>query len=129
MMYQLKSCLKCHGDLAQYEDEWRCLQCGRYYYLPPTQESAPSQAEPDLVTAHVPEQEHSRRRPGGMAGNNPNRFIQNQESKNKEWQARNRVVISYLDRGFKVAKNAQLTGSSPRNIRSVRERLTELAVN
>ena len=24
--------MKCTGDLLLEDDEWRCLQCGRYYY-------------------------------------------------------------------------------------------------
>ena len=32
MMFWLKGCVRCGGDLfVQYED-WQCFQCGRYYY-------------------------------------------------------------------------------------------------
>ena len=31
-MYKLKCCGKCEGDLTLDGDEWRCLQCGTYYY-------------------------------------------------------------------------------------------------
>lgn len=32
MLYKLKCCGKCDGDLTLDGDEWRCLQCGTYYY-------------------------------------------------------------------------------------------------
>ena len=32
MLYKLKCCGKCNGDLTLGGDEWRCLQCGKYYY-------------------------------------------------------------------------------------------------
>ncbi len=35
MLCQLKSCGKCGGDLVQDTGDWRCWQCGRYYYPKP----------------------------------------------------------------------------------------------
>ena len=32
MLMNLASCYKCKGDLVYEGDEWRCLQCGKYYY-------------------------------------------------------------------------------------------------
>ena len=32
MLYKLKCCGKCEGDLTLDGDEWRGLQCGTYYY-------------------------------------------------------------------------------------------------
>ena len=32
MLYRLKCCGKCDGDLTLDGDEWRCFQCGTYYY-------------------------------------------------------------------------------------------------
>ena len=32
MYWSFKSCGKCNGDLCLEGDEWRCLQCGQYYY-------------------------------------------------------------------------------------------------
>ena len=32
LVLYLGSCPKCKGDLAKEDDEWRCLQCARYYY-------------------------------------------------------------------------------------------------
>ena len=32
MLYKLKCCGKCEGDMTIDGDEWHCLQCGTYYY-------------------------------------------------------------------------------------------------
>ena len=32
MSWRLKSCNRCLGDLVNEDDEWRCMQCGHYYY-------------------------------------------------------------------------------------------------
>lgn len=31
-MFQLKGCVNCSGDLFLDDGDWRCLQCGRYFY-------------------------------------------------------------------------------------------------
>ena len=31
-LYRLGACLKCHGDLAYDDGDWKCLQCGVYCY-------------------------------------------------------------------------------------------------
>lgn len=31
-LYLLGACLKCRGDLAYDDGDWKCLQCGVYYY-------------------------------------------------------------------------------------------------
>ena len=38
MFCQLKNCRKCLGDLVLDGDEWRCWQCGHYYYPRPERE-------------------------------------------------------------------------------------------
>ena len=32
MAWRFKGCKKCRGDLMLEDAEWRCLQCGRYYF-------------------------------------------------------------------------------------------------
>ena len=34
MLFKLRGCLKCYGDLYLEDLDWKCLQCGRYYYSP-----------------------------------------------------------------------------------------------
>ena len=45
MSMRLGSCMKCTGALLLEDDEWRCLQCGCYYY--PERSSATKQEEDD----------------------------------------------------------------------------------
>ena len=33
-MFELRGCHKCQGDLYLEDLDWKCLQCGRYYYSP-----------------------------------------------------------------------------------------------
>ena len=34
-VYRLKTCPMCQGDLFHEDEEWRCFQCGHYYYMRP----------------------------------------------------------------------------------------------
>ena len=38
-MMRFRSCLKCRGDLILGDNEWRCMQCGRYYYIAPASQA------------------------------------------------------------------------------------------
>ena len=33
MAWRFKGCKRCTGDLVLVDAEWRCFQCGRYYFL------------------------------------------------------------------------------------------------
>ena len=72
MLMNLASCLKCKGDLLHEDDEWRCLQCGHYYY-------PESPHAPETDSAH----EWIRRPSGGIAGRNINAFITAQNRRDK----------------------------------------------
>ncbi|MDA0263516.1 MAG: hypothetical protein O3A93_05160 [Chloroflexi bacterium] len=107
-------------------DEWRCMQCGRYYY-PKLATSGPVNR---MLPPDVPIAERRQvRQPGGVVSNNPNRLIDAQASRDRQWKDRNKLVVHYLDRGFDIREIAERTGITPRNIRSVRERLSEYATD
>ena len=112
MLMQLRSCGKCRGDLIQEEDEWRCLQCGRYYYPNP-----PYLSETDPIHGR----KQVRRPSGGIAGRAINSVIETHSRR----QARHPQVITYLDQGRTVQEIATLTGLSLRVIRSVQEHMSE----
>ena len=95
------------------EDDWRCLQCGRYYYT-----SRPSLLEDDTAW--------QRRPPGGIAGRNINALVQLRNLSNERWRNNNLAVIAHLDEGRTVPEIAAITGTPPRYIREVRARLAEL---
>ena len=112
MFMQLQSCGKCRGDLVLEEDEWRCLQCGRYYYPNP-----PCLEETDAVQGR----KWLRRPSGGIAGRSINSVIETHSRR----QARHPQVIAYLKEGRTVEEIAAITGLSPKVIRSVQEHIPE----
>lgn len=45
MWFRFRSCRKCYGDLVLDGEDWRCWQCGRYYYpMPPVKDPPPEPA-------------------------------------------------------------------------------------
>ena len=124
----LKSCRKCGGDLVLDGDEWRCWQCGQYYY---PRSSEPLEMPPDPSKLDPsPEQINSggetRQRRGRRAPRNVNSAIEAQTRSNKRWWARNKILIRYLDEGKSVREIAVLVCRDERQVRIVREKLGEL---
>ena len=131
----LKSCTRCGGDLIYDEGDWRCWQCGHYYYraesasreLPNGEMDPPAfEGAPDSVT---PEERPARRQRtsyGTRATRNINSVIRAKKLSDERWWARNRQVIEYLDRGLSIREISGLTGLGERQIRVVRERLADL---
>ena len=112
MVMQLRSCGKCQGDLIREEDEWRCLQCGHYYYP-----NRPSLLETDGIL----DRNWMRSPSGGIAGRAINSVIETQSRR----QARYPQVIAYLNEGRSVEEIAAITGVSARVVRSVQEYIAE----
>lgn len=73
MLLNLGSCRKCNGDLVNEGDEWRCLQCGTYYY--PQAQSPPEPA--------------ANRKPWGI-----NASIRATQSSEARWRSSNRDIIA-----------------------------------
>jgi hypothetical protein len=105
-------------------DEWRCWQCGRYFYpkvagltpLPdPTEPGA--EAEAPVARRH--------RRPRWAVGD-INALIVAKHRSEERWWSRNRELIKYLDEGRPVREISQLVGRSERQVRVVREQLNDL---
>ena len=128
MYCQLKACRKCGGDLVLDGDEWRCWQCGQYYYPmqallempeePPNPELLPADGE---VNERLPLRRRVRRSP-----RNINSRIMAKDRSDRRWCLRNREVIRHLDQGLSVREISQLVARGERQIRIVRERLNEL---
>lgn len=122
MLLQFRSCRKCLGDLILDGDDWRCWQCGRYYYpSPPITEPPP-----------VPEQPEQ---PNGKATITPRRqrlarsvnsLISSTSRSESRWWHKNQDVITFLDEGWTVKEIASLINRSQRQIRVIRERLNDL---
>ena len=144
MFCHLKGCSKCWGDLVFDEGDWKCWQCGRYYYTgqvtpngnpQPTayQDATPLEAgespsiqHPDSGTQKAPSRRGTRRGYGARNARNINSVIRAQKTSDERWWARNREVIEYLDNRMSVREVAKLVGRGERQIRVVRERLADL---
>jgi hypothetical protein len=112
MLMKLRSCGKCRGDLIQDEDEWRCLQCGRYYYPNP-----PTRSETGAI--QIPKWE------GWPSGGSAERSVNSEIETHSRRQAPHPQVIAYLNQGRTVEEIAVLTGQTPGIIRSVQEQMPE----
>ena len=117
MFWRLKSCSRCSGDLAQEDGEWRCLQCGHYYYpdLPRAIEASLELETPSAVTSGY------RQRSRGYGGDDVN-----SETRSERWWSDNRQIIAYLDEERTVGEISALTGLNERHVRAVRERLADV---
>ena len=123
--------------------DWRCWQCGQYYYTTPaspvdTPQLMPFEQQASEVdnfqltacaTATVEEDRPRRGRRrgyGARAERNINSVIRATEVSDERWWSRNRHIIEYLDQGKSVQEIARLVGLGPRQIRVIRERLPDL---
>ena len=105
MLLNLGSCNKCHGDLVHEGDEWRCLQCGKYYY---------------------PERQQPLEPVGARKAWRLNTSIRAIQASDTRWQSSNREIIDQLSAGHTTREIADLTNQSPRRVRSVRDRLDQI---
>lgn len=123
VLWSLKDCSKCNGDLVLDEDLWRCFQCGHYYY-PNVLQPVEHLPEPNLPS---PQGNGQRRRApcGGIAGRNINSLIRSNTISEERWWAHNREIIIYLDKGRPVTEIATLTARGQRKVRAIKERLAE----
>jgi hypothetical protein len=129
MLCRLKICQKCSGGLVLDGDEWRCWQCGHYYYpriaLPELLLDAPnpsSSEDPEDLPGVAPR----RRRRSRWAVGDINALIVAKDRSEQRWWSRNEQLIKYLDEGKLVREIAGLVGRSERQIRVVREQLNDL---
>ena len=107
MLCRLKSCGKCDGDLVLDGDEWRCWQCGRYYYPQPMGGSEVSLQDRTVLR-------------------DINRYITAQRRIEDGWWLKNRETISHLDEARSTREISQLVRQGQRRVRFVREQLNEM---
>ena len=140
----LKGCSKCGGDLIYDAGDWKCMQCGQYYY--PVRagsfEELPSKSvereQPldgnNRASLHgpveppdgAPLRRGPRREYGARAQRNINAVVKAKQLSDERWWHRNREIIDALDRGLSVREAATLFDRGERQIRVIRERLAEL---
>ncbi len=130
MLCLLKNCRKCSGDLILDGDEWRCWQCGQYYY--PMSESPDMLEEPPNPEMVAAGGEgvlgETRTRVRRSPRNLNSRIIPRDRSDNRWWD-RNRDVVKYLDQGLSVREISGLVSHGERQVRIIRERLHDLRTN
>ena len=126
MLYQLKNCRKCRGDLVLDGDEWRCWQCGHYYYPRPGKGPGlerprdPTILDPDSPVTTAPSTRATR------SLRDINAAIAARDRSDKRWWIRNMEIIRRLDEGRSVKEIAMTVGRGPRQVRVVREKLYDL---
>lgn len=96
----LKLCNKCQGDLILEGDEWRCFQCGTYYY--------------PLNTEPIPDPDSNE------ADFHVNARIRIQERTKNKWWERNEEVVKYLDAGMSIREIAKKVGKTEQTIRRIK---------
>ena len=130
MLCLLKNCRKCNGDLILDVEEWRCWQCGQYYYpkaeLPELMEEPPN---PEMVVAGGEKIASERRTRVRRSPRNLNSRIIARDRSDNRWWDRNRDVVKYLDQGLSVREISALVSHGERQVRIIRERLHDLRTN
>ena len=127
MECKLKACRKCTGDLVLDGDEWRCWQCGRYYYPNPPVLDVPTYSQeaerpPSAIGLIAAVRGRGRRR----APRDINSVIAAKDRSESRWRNRNQDVIRYLNEGRTVREISAIIGRGQRQIRVIRERLSDL---
>ena len=127
MLCKLKACRKCSGDLVLDGDEWRCWQCGRYYYpiLPVFDVPDYSQVAERLPST-VGHMAAVRGRGKRRAARDINSVIAAKDRSENRWRNRNQDIIRYLNEGRTVREISAIIGRGQRQIRVIRERLGDL---
>ncbi len=132
MRCKFKGCTKCRGDLVLDGDEWRCWQCGTYYYPNEPLMDLPLEVkgselvfqadDSEAVTARV--RVRARRR----TMTNINSVIMAKERSENRWWSKNQDIIDRLKQGYSVRDISELVGKGQRQIRGVQERLKDMAL-
>ncbi len=130
MLCKFKGCAKCKGDLVLDGDEWRCWQCGTYYYPhDPVMDLPLESKESELVLQAADCETRPRRvRARRRTMTNINSVIMAKERSENRWWTKNQEIIDRLKQGYSVRDISELVGKGQRQIRGVQERLKDMAL-
>ena len=130
MLVRFKNCAKCNGDLTPDEDEWRCWQCGTYYYPNEPVMDLPREAAGSEFVFNATDCEVRPRRVRGRRRTMPhiNSLIIAKERSESRWWAKNQDIVDRLKQGYSVRRISELVGKGERQIRGVQERLKDKAL-
>ena len=132
MLCQLKSCSKCRGDLILDGDEWRCWQCGQYYYPRRSTEALRDllqETRPEPVAASSQASFYKSAPPSRRASRSlrdVNSRIAARDRSERRWWLKNIEIVRHLDEGKSVKEISSLVGRGQRQVRIVRERLYDM---
>lgn len=127
-MYKFKDCAKCRGDLVLDGDEWRCWQCGTYYYPKEPVMDLPKEPVGSQLVLRAADFEVEPRRVRGLRRTVPNinSLIMAKERSESRWWLKNKEIINRLRQGYSVRDISELFGKGQRQIRGVQERLKDM---
>ena len=130
MLCKFKDCDKCSGDLVLDGDEWRCWQCGTYYYPSEPVMDLPLEAKESELVLHAADCETRPRRVRARRRTmtNINSVIMAKERSENRWWTKNQEIIDRLKQGYSVRDISELVGKGQRQIRGVQERLKDMAL-
>ena len=130
MLCKFKGCDKCKGDLVLDGDEWRCWQCGTYYYPQEPVMDLPLECrEPNLAVKVADSEARSQRvRARRRTMTNINSVIMAKERSDHRWWSKNQDVIDRLKKGHSVRDISESIGKGQRQVRGVQERLKDMAL-
>ena len=126
MVWKIKGCRRCGGDVSLEDGLWRCLQCGRYYCLERSGLIGPPLGEGHVVPTEADEPGAGHGMPVARATRTVNSIIRATAMSEGRWWARNKETIAFLDEGRSVRDIAGLTARAQRQIRHVRGKLADL---
>ena len=106
-------------------DEWRCWQCGQYYYPIAAVLDLPEEPKESdsLSTCEAGDRPRQRAK---RAPRNINSLIMAKDRSDRRWWRRNKELIQHLDEGRTIREISVLLARGERQIRVVRERLHDL---
>lgn len=129
MLCKLKDCAKCNGDLVLDGDEWRCWQCGTYYYPhEPVKDLPLENQESTIVITDDCEVPTRLVRARKRRMTNINTLIKAKVRSEQRWWTKNQDIIDQLKQGHKVRDISELVGKGQRQVRGVQERLKDMAL-
>jgi hypothetical protein len=112
------------------EDEWRCWQCGQYYYpISESPEMLEEPPNPEVVVVGVEGSLGETKTRDRRSARNLNSRINAGDRSDNRWWERNREVVKYLDQGLSVREISSLVSHGERQVRIIRQRLHDLRTN
>ncbi|MDA1272104.1 MAG: hypothetical protein O3A93_12750 [Chloroflexi bacterium] len=112
-------------------DEWRCWQCGAYYYPNgPVMDLPLESREPVLVGADddFAADRMVKTRASRRTMTNINSVIVAKERSERRWWSKNQDIIARLKEGYSVRDISEQVGKGQRQIRGVQERLKDMSL-